>query len=49
VRLIDFCRPTVVLNLKQPAEILAKNTKTGNNLSKFKDCRKKYIILKIKA
>jgi hypothetical protein len=28
-----------VLNLKQPAEIVPKKTKTGNNLSKFKDCR----------
>jgi hypothetical protein len=48
VRLVDFCRPAVVLNLKQPAEILAKKTKTGDNLSKFKDCRKKQIILKLK-
>ena len=44
-RLVDFCRPAVVLNLKQPAEILPK--KPGNNLSKFKDCKKK-IILKLK-
>jgi hypothetical protein len=37
--LVDFCRPAAVLNLKQPAEILPKKTKTGNNFSKFKDCR----------
>jgi hypothetical protein len=48
-RLVDFCRPAVVLNLKQPVEILPNSTKTGKNLSKFKDCRKKYIIFKIKA
>jgi hypothetical protein len=35
----DFCRPAAVLNLKQPAEIVLKKTKTGNNLLKFKDCR----------
>jgi hypothetical protein len=49
VGLVDFCRPAVVPNLKQPAEILAKNTKTGNNFSKFKDCRKKTNHLRIKA
>jgi hypothetical protein len=26
-RLVDFCRPAVVLNLKQPAEILPKKQK----------------------
>jgi hypothetical protein len=31
--LVDFFRPAVVLNLKQPAEILPKKTKIGNNLS----------------
>jgi hypothetical protein len=37
--LVDLCRQAAVLNLKQPAEIVPKKTKTGNNLSKFKDCR----------
>jgi hypothetical protein len=36
---VDFSRPAAVLNLKQPAEIVPKKTKTGYNLSKFKDCR----------
>jgi hypothetical protein len=49
VRLVDFCRPAAVLNLKQPAEILPKKTKTGNHLSKFKDCRKEINHFKIKA
>jgi hypothetical protein len=47
VRLVDFCRPAVVLNLKQPAEILAKK----NRQQPFKIHglqEKKQIILKLK-
>jgi hypothetical protein len=49
VHLVDFRRPAVVLNLKQPAEILAKKPK--NRQQPFTNSRiagKKQIILKLK-
>ncbi len=47
VGLVDFCRPAVVLNLKQPAEILAKKQKkTGNNLSQIQGLQEFFFKLK---
>jgi hypothetical protein len=48
VRLEDFCRPAVVLNLKQPAEILAKKTKQATTFQNSKIAGKNQIILELK-